>query len=146
MNEYNFDNLSKQEIFSKYLQNLNKLKTSTNTSNHDFEQFLLKHYNKHKYYYNYIPKSVVVKRRNVLLFIFTIFISILLTYKTETSNILLRNLQTFIYPGMKFWRKLSIPIITQFPELTGLIDPIPFFYLKLNEFLFQIYMTNLAFL
>lgn len=122
MNEYNFDNLSKQEIFSKYLQNLNKLKTSTNTSNHDFEQFLLKHYNKHKYYYNYIPKSVVVKRRNIFILIFTIFISILLTYKTETSNILLRNLQTFIYPGMKIWRKLSIPIITQFPELTGLIQ------------------------
>lgn len=122
MNEYNFDNLSKQEIFSKYLQSLNNLKTSTNISNHDFERFLLKHYNKQKYFYNYIPKSVVVKRRNVLISVFTIFAMILLTYKTETSNILLRNLQTFIYPGMKIWRKLAIPVITQFPELTGLFS------------------------
>lgn len=121
MNEYNFDNLTKQEIFSKYIKSLNKLKTSTNLSNHDFDRFLLKHYNKHKYYCNYIPKSVLVKRKNILIFVFTIFLSILLTYKTETSNILLRNVQTFIYPGMKFWRKLSIPVITQFPELTGFI-------------------------
>lgn len=119
MNEYNFDNLSKQEIFSKYLQNLNKLKLKSDFSNHDFEQFLLKYYNKHKYYCNYIPKTVIVKRRNQLILIFTIFLSIILTYKTETTNILLRNAQTFIYPGMKFWRKLAIPVITQFPELTG---------------------------
>lgn len=42
------------------------------------------------------------------------------------------SIQVYIYPGMRLWRKLTLPIIRQFPILTELYDetcliPNPFF-------------------
>lgn len=41
---------------------------------------------------------------------------------TDISRLFMRNIQTFIYPGMRYWRKLTLPIIREFPELTNLYD------------------------
>lgn len=49
-------------------------------------------------------------------------IIVLVNYKTETSNAFMRNIQTFIYPVMRAWRKITLPLIVAFPALTDLYD------------------------
>lgn len=41
---------------------------------------------------------------------------------TDISRLFMRNIQTFIYPGMRYWRKLTLPIIRELPQLTNLYD------------------------
>lgn len=55
----------------------------------------------------------------IVLFAIVSFIYILLNVHQPTSSIVLRNVQGLIYPGLKFVRYLSVPIITLFPSLTG---------------------------
>lgn len=47
-----------------------------------------------------------------------LLISLLFNYKTLYSCTAC-NLQEYIYPGLRFLRKLSIPFISLFPSLTG---------------------------
>lgn len=47
---------------------------------------------------------------------------VLVNYKTETSNAFMRNIQTLIYPVMRAWRKITLPLIKTFPALTDLYD------------------------
>lgn len=58
---------------------------------------------------------------------------VLVNYHTNVSRLFMRNIQTLIYPGMRYWRKLTLPIIREFPQLTNLYDEScllsnPFFY------------------
>lgn len=56
-------------------------------------------------------------------YIGVVFIIIaLVNYRTDISRLFMRNIQTFIYPGMRYWRKITLPIIRQFPQLTNLYD------------------------
>ena len=41
------------------------------------------------------------------------------TYRKNVHNYIERNVQEMIYPGMKLFRKLMLPIVTNFPTLTG---------------------------
>lgn len=47
---------------------------------------------------------------------------ILVNYRIELTKLFMRNIQMYIYPGMRFWRLLTLPIIQQFPELSDLYD------------------------
>lgn len=47
---------------------------------------------------------------------------ILVNYRCEFTKLFMRNIQVYIYPGMRMWRKLTLPIIRQFPQLTQLYD------------------------
>lgn len=54
---------------------------------------------------------------------FIMLIILLVIYKQhETSNLFMRNIQNYIYPGMKYWRKITMPVIKTFPELTQFYD------------------------
>lgn len=58
---------------------------------------------------------------------------VLVNYHANISRMFMRNIQTFIYPGMRYWRKLTLPMIREFPQLTNLYDEScllsnPFFY------------------
>lgn len=73
----------------------------------------------------------LVKRYAIYIAILAITIY-LVNNSSEVSRIFMRNIQPFIYPVMRFWRKITIPIITIIPELTDLYDetclvPNPFF-------------------
>ena len=51
---------------------------------------------------------------------FGILICILILYNhPQTHNVLLRNLQNFIYPGLRIFRKAAIPVISTYPYLSG---------------------------
>lgn len=61
-------------------------------------------------------------RRYFLYIIICAVVIVLLKYKTETSNAFMRNIQTFIYPVMRAWRKMTLPLIKTFPALTDVYD------------------------
>lgn len=61
-------------------------------------------------------------RRYVFIFAIAVMVTVLVTFKLEASNVFMRNIQIFIYPGMRAWRKLTIPVIRTFPALTRLYD------------------------
>lgn len=45
--------------------------------------------------------------------------SSLFGYRKTVNNYIERNVQDMIYPGMKLFRKLMLPVVNQFPSLTG---------------------------
>lgn len=61
-------------------------------------------------------------RRYFLHIVVCAVVIVLVNYKTETSNAFMRNIQTFIYPVMWAWRKMTLPLIKTFPTLTNLYD------------------------
>ncbi|XP_014211584.1 uncharacterized protein LOC106641617 [Copidosoma floridanum] len=66
-----------------------------------------------------------------------IFLSTFILYNhPQTHSLLLRNLQGYIYPGFRIFRKLAVPVISTYPSLTEWYDEWcivenPFF--KVNE-------------
>lgn len=63
------------------------------------------------------PRRFITKFR-ILLVGILIGVYIFYNHKTIYSSIVC-NLQEYIYPGLKFLRKISIPLISLFPSLTG---------------------------
>lgn len=61
-------------------------------------------------------------RRYVFIIAIAVVVTVLVTFKLEASNVFMRNIQILIYPGMRAWRKLTIPVIRTFPALTRLYD------------------------
>jgi hypothetical protein len=45
--------------------------------------------------------------------------SSLFGYRKAINNYIERNVQEMIYPGMKLFRKIMLPVVNQFPSLTG---------------------------
>lgn len=72
----------------------------------------------------------------IVAFIF-VFCIILLYNHHSTHKFVLRNIQNFIYPGLKLLRIIAVPIIKQFPSLTGNYS---------NLFQYNIYSIVLQFL
>lgn len=62
-----------------------------------------------------------LKRYATLIAVLAIVL-ILVNYHCEFTKCFMRNIQVYIYPGMKMWRKLTLPIIRQLPQLTQLYD------------------------
>lgn len=47
---------------------------------------------------------------------------VLVNYRIELTKLFMRNIQMYIYPGMKVWRMFTLPVIQQFPQLTEFYD------------------------
>lgn len=50
------------------------------------------------------------------------FVFVLVNYRVELSKLFMRNIQVYIYPGMRLWRIITLPVIQQFPQLTAFYD------------------------
>lgn len=76
------------------------------------------------HYFNmYTVKYVYSQLRKYMVYIAVlVIVLILVNYRGELKRIFMRNIQVYIYPGMRLWRKLTMPIIQQFPQLTQLYD------------------------
>lgn len=84
-----------------------------------------KHKRNASYYYQ--TQDVCNKKRFTNVFrtqLFIIIFAILLVtyYNVEFTKLFMRNIQTFIYPGMRVWRIFTLPIIRTFPELSNFYD------------------------
>lgn len=115
----NFINLTKEQAVQKYIANIRKIRLysqSQGISDERFNEIVLNHFDEN---YNYDRFANFIKRRSVLICLL-LFIFFILFHKHETASIFLRHIQIFIYPGMKLWRKLTLPIISRYPSLTGI--------------------------
>lgn len=146
--DLNFVHLNKSEVINKYLDNLRILRCLAEQSCNfsAFNNYVLWQYfsNNHQSAANggvqpQIPipqnhsnssllttellKQILDRRRKIFFWIFYLSLGFLcISYKNEASAIVLRNIQTIFYPGMKLWRKLTLPVIEKFPGLTELYD------------------------
>lgn len=130
--DLNFDRLTKNEIIQKYLENLQRIRLTALT-NHSFTSFEFDQILWERYFNNVntlrttsqiVVKAVLDRRRKILMYAVTVFVAfvVCIQYRSEASSVILRNVQNLIYPGMKIWRKITLPIITKFPGLTELYD------------------------
>lgn len=135
---------TKKQIIEKYVKNVRELEAIAHAeysvSSSEFTQYLY-----HNFFDKYKPRPqkllrtstkgslrsfsefVVVnlwthKRQYVWILAMIALIVFLVNHKIEASNFFMRNIQTFIYPGMRAWRMLTLPIIETFPALTKLYD------------------------
>lgn len=62
-----------------------------------------------------------MERNRKVLFYLSLLLAICLVFlfKRQVSALLLRNIQVYIYPVMKIWRKITAPMLLFFPSLTG---------------------------
>lgn len=126
----------KNEIISKYLEQLNQLKQLAarrgRINEAEFNRYLIRHYFHNNNIINYIfdkntsrilLKTVIDRKKKIINFIFVLLtLFIVFSYKHEVSTVVLRNIQSFIYPGMRVWRKVTVPIIANYPSLTEYYD------------------------
>lgn len=137
--DVNFANLSKGEVINKYLENLRILRCLAE-QNFNFNNYILWQYfdsrnnaedsevsdpgqQNSSVLSTELLKQILDRRRKIFLWIFYLTLGFLcISYKNEASAIVLRNIQTIFYPGMKLWRKLTLPVIEKFPGLTELYD------------------------
>ncbi|XP_062534109.1 uncharacterized protein LOC134203246 [Armigeres subalbatus] len=132
-----FEELSdKNEIIAKYLEQLNQLKelaaSRGRINEAEFNNYLVRNYFHNNNIINYIfdkhtsrilLKTVIDRKKKIINFIFVLLtLFIVFSYKHEVSTVVLRNIQSFIYPGMRVWRKVTVPIIANYPSLTELYD------------------------
>ncbi|GAB0096325.1 uncharacterized protein DMENIID0001_118160 [Sergentomyia squamirostris] len=122
----NFNNLTKYQIICKYIENVNRLKSAASDRNDlEFSKFLIDHLNRYTFpsYSTNLIKSVKEYKRKIVWWIFTLLVAYTcLSWKHEASSLFLRHIQSSIYPGMKFWRKFTLPIIAQYPTLNEFYD------------------------
>lgn len=79
----------------------------------------------YKFQKNLIDTSMYVysqTRRYMFRIVVFAIMLILVNYRAELSRVFMRKIQVYIYPGMRLWRKLTLPIIQQFPQLTQFYD------------------------
>ena len=121
-----YRNLTKAQVIQKYIVNINILKhfaQINNITNNDFNNYIINYLKEQQNSYSnkkIFIQNLIYRKKQIILYMLTIIIfALLFFYKHETASILLRNIQNFIYPGMKLWRKLSLPVISKFPSLTG---------------------------
>lgn len=142
----NFDDFAnlttKSEVIAKYLENLRVLRClalSGGISTFNFNNFVYFQYFDSGVRNGQPPdvssqqnssvltiellKQILDRRRKIFFWVFYLSLGFLcISYKNEASAIVLRNIQTIFYPGMKLWRKLTLPVIEKFPGLTELYD------------------------
>ncbi|XP_055632520.1 uncharacterized protein LOC129772995 [Toxorhynchites rutilus septentrionalis] len=126
----------KNEIIRKYMEHLGQLRSLADRrgqiSESEFNNYLIRHYFHNNNIINYIfdkntsrilLKTVIERKKKIINFIFVLLtLFIVFSYKHEVSTVVLRNIQSFIYPGMRVWRKVAVPIIANYPSLTEYYD------------------------
>lgn len=98
-------------IFDDCYKILNQSNNDSNQTNNN-NKYIIINNTCQRYLYNTIKLFTFF---TVLL----VVIYILLNVHQTTSSIVLRNVQGLIHPGLKILRFLSVPVIKQFPALTG---------------------------
>lgn len=90
---------------------------SKRNSTHKFSQFPV--YNINMCFIKYVYNQL---KRYAFCMAMLVVVLILVNYRVECTKFFMRHIQAYIYPGMRFWRIFTLPIIQQFPQLTRLYD------------------------
>lgn len=120
--------MCKEKLLLEYKKEIEQVRNSAKNqgvSDSDFEKVFnesIASLKKNSIFYK-IPNKTNYVNILIKLFLVTIVlvisIYVLLNVHQPTSSIVLRNVQGLIYPGLKFIRFLSVPIIKAFPALTS---------------------------
>lgn len=155
--DLDFKNLTREQVLAKYSENLEKIRifaeTKQNMSSKDFDKYVSIYLRKSRreriqtsswsHRFDALKQLIELRRKTISYFIFFLLCLVLFYYKHEISSIFLRNIQVYIYPGMKLWRKITAPIILFFPSLTGNMEPLNIRYKNsLQFYFFQNCTTN----
>lgn len=68
---------------------------------------------------------ILDRRRQILYWLFYLLLALLciFVYRHETSvSVAERSVRSMVYPGMRMWRRMTLPLIERFPRLTELYD------------------------
>lgn len=68
---------------------------------------------------------ILDRRRQILYWLFYLLLGALcvFVYRHETSaSVAERSVRSMVYPGMRMWRRMTLPLIERFPRLTELYD------------------------
>ncbi|XP_018335085.1 uncharacterized protein LOC112906734 [Agrilus planipennis] len=131
------------ELYKSNVEEIRKYASNCNISDEEidgiFQNCLKKickrpHIHQKNSYNCYKCASFFIKIIFSIIFL-SVIIYITLNVHQATSSIVLRNVQSFIYPGLKLLRFLSVPIISKFPWMTSLYDESclvhnPFFFVN----------------
>lgn len=141
----NYSHLSKTEIIHKYQQHLKQIEKLANI--HHINR---KHFHKylspqsHHLPFNQTSAEIVLKTcigqlwliRRYLLMVALIGVVVMAGLNSTSINgFFMKNIQTFIYPGMSMWRKFTLPLLAIWPEMSQFYDetclvPNPVFRVK----------------
>lgn len=68
---------------------------------------------------------ILDRRRQIFYWLFYLLVAVLciFVYRHETSlSVTERSVRNMVYPGMRMWRRMTLPLIERFPRLTELYD------------------------
>ncbi|KAI8128083.1 hypothetical protein CVS40_2564 [Lucilia cuprina] len=68
---------------------------------------------------------ILDRRRQILYWLFYLLLAVLciFVYRHETSSsVAERSVRSMVYPSMRIWRRMTLPLIERFPRLTELYD------------------------
>ncbi|KAI9582026.1 uncharacterized protein LOC119637482 [Glossina fuscipes] len=68
---------------------------------------------------------ILDRRRQIMYWLFYLLLALLcvLVYRYESStSVAERSVKSMVYPGMRMWRRMTLPLIERFPRLTELYD------------------------
>lgn len=127
--DLDYANLPKHEVIRKYkadLRNLRHFAKELRITDEQFDKYVSADINRLS-----LPRRTVSRRlrdvgnaidrnRRIVIYVtLFLFLYAIIFYRAALSSILLRNIQVYIYPVMKWWRKITAPMILFFPSLTG---------------------------
>lgn len=127
--DLNYKHLSKAHVLRKYQQNLDVLRRyalQLNLKEEQFDKLVSDDINRMvmpkrsvSWRLRHIANILQSHRKIVITVLLLLSLFALLFFKRPVSTILLRNIQVYIYPVMKLWRKITAPVLLFFPSLTG---------------------------
>lgn len=83
------------------------------------------HYSPMNYLKMELLNHILDRRRQILYWIFYLLLALLcfFVYRHEQSTTVAeRSVHSIVYPGMRIWRRMTLPLIERFPRLTELYD------------------------
>lgn len=102
-------NLSDEEVNKLFKQCFDVIKSNTEVSNSNCKA----------------QKILITFLKGLLILLGVLIIFyVLLNVHQPTASVVLRNVQSLIYPGFSLLRYISVPIIKRFPSLTGKVTQI----------------------
>lgn len=123
-NEYGIDSNEFADIFGReFLSKHGTTPISITHSQHRIGKHEISKFPVVHYFTMYSMQHVYSQlRRYMLCIVLVAIVFSLVNYHVDLSKVFMRNIQVYIYPGMRLWRKITLPIIRQFPELTRFYD------------------------
>lgn len=122
----------KERALLEFLEKVNRLRADCSLTEDQFDDHILK---THFADFKRISNTFLVTERPVkrsffstiisllkILFILLLIAMLYTPFRQATANLFMKNIQSFIYTGMSFWRVLTVPLIRMVPALTELYD------------------------